>query len=37
MERDGPVHRTIHPAIPPHVDYRLTAPGETLSEAFGGV
>ena len=37
MERDGLVHRTVHPVIPPHVDYRLTDLGGTLSEAFCGV
>src|SRR5258706_5707436 len=24
MERDGLVTRTVHPVIPPHVDYKLT-------------
>ena len=35
MERDGLVHRTAHPVIPPRVDYRLTPVG--LGEAFCGV
>ncbi|MBS9475575.1 winged helix-turn-helix transcriptional regulator [Ancylobacter radicis] len=37
MERDGLVVRTVHPVIPPHVEYRLTDLGYTLSEAFCGV
>lgn len=37
MERDGLVIRTIHPVIPPRVDYRLTDLGLTLAEAFCGV
>jgi DNA-binding HxlR family transcriptional regulator len=30
MERDGIVHRTVHPQVPPRVDYRLTPRGVTL-------
>jgi DNA-binding HxlR family transcriptional regulator len=37
MERDGCVVRTVHPVIPPRVEYRLTDMGSTLSEAFCGV
>jgi DNA-binding HxlR family transcriptional regulator len=37
MERDGLVHRTVHPVIPPHVDYRLTPLGHSLAEAFCSV
>ena len=37
MERDGLVVRTVHPVIPPRVDYRLTDLGLTLGEAFCGV
>jgi len=37
MERNGLVSRTIHPVVPPRVEYRLTALGETLGEAFCGV
>ena len=34
MEADGLVKRTIHPVIPPHVDYELTPLGRSLGEAF---
>lgn len=37
MERDGLVVRTVHPVIPPRVEYRLTDLGATLAEAFCGV
>ena len=37
MERDGLVTRTIHPVIPPRVDYALTPLGESLGAAFCGV
>lgn len=37
MERDGLVHRTIHPVVPPKVEYRLTNLGHGLSESFCGV
>ncbi|MGL3821406.1 winged helix-turn-helix transcriptional regulator [Sphingopyxis sp. R3-92] len=37
MERDGLVHRTVHPVIPPKVEYRLTELGKGLGEAFCGV
>jgi len=30
LERDGLVTRTVHPVIPPRVDYELTAMGATL-------
>ena len=37
MERDGLVVRTVHPEIPPRVDYALTPMGATLGQAFCGV
>src|ERR1700729_4110048 len=37
MERDGLVTRTIHPVIPPRVEYQLTELGSSLGEAFCGV
>ena len=37
LERDGLVVRTVHPVIPPKVEYRLTDLGFTLAEAFCGV
>jgi DNA-binding HxlR family transcriptional regulator len=35
LERDGIVSRTIHPVIPPRVDYELTAMGRTLLDTIG--
>ena len=37
MERDGFVVRTVHPVIPPRVEYKLTDLGLSLAEAFCGV
>lgn len=37
MERDGLLVRTVHPVIPPRVEYRLTDLGGSLAEAFCGV
>lgn len=37
MEQDGLVTRTVHPVVPPHVDYELTGLGFTLNAAFCGV
>ena len=37
MERDGLVCRTVHPVIPPRVDYALTELGQSLGAAFCGV
>jgi DNA-binding HxlR family transcriptional regulator len=35
LERDGILTRTIHPVIPPRVDYELTAMGRTLLGTIG--
>jgi DNA-binding HxlR family transcriptional regulator len=32
LERDGMVTRTVHPTVPPQVEYALTALGHSLSE-----
>lgn len=37
MERDGLLVRTVHPVIPPRVEYRLTDLGLGLGAAFCGV
>ena len=37
MERDGLLVRTVHPVIPPRVEYKLTTLGLTLGAAFCGV
>jgi DNA-binding HxlR family transcriptional regulator len=34
LERDGLVTRTVHPVVPPRVDYALTPMGASLLEAI---
>ncbi|MFC4947104.1 winged helix-turn-helix transcriptional regulator [Pseudonocardia sp. GCM10023141] len=34
LERDGLVHRTVHPVVPPRVDYGLTPLGSTLHQTI---
>ncbi len=33
LERNGLVERTVHPTVPPRVEYTLTEPGRALREA----
>ncbi|MGL4488988.1 MAG: winged helix-turn-helix transcriptional regulator [Rhizobiaceae bacterium] len=37
MERGGLISRTVHPIIPPKVEYRLTELGVSLTASFCGV
>jgi DNA-binding HxlR family transcriptional regulator len=37
MERDGLIKRTVHPVVPPKVEYKLTQLGMTLGASFCGV
>ncbi|MFF3641520.1 winged helix-turn-helix transcriptional regulator [Streptomyces sp. NPDC002564] len=37
LERNGLVERTVHPTVPPRVDYTLTAPGRGLRETVDGM
>ena len=37
LERNGLVHREVHPVIPPHVDYTLTALGVEVSKQIRGL
>jgi DNA-binding HxlR family transcriptional regulator len=34
LERDGIVTRTVHPEVPPKVEYRLTGWGQSLCPAL---
>ncbi|RYJ24803.1 HxlR-family transcriptional regulator [Streptomyces sp. L-9-10] len=35
LERNGLVDRTVHPTVPPRVEYTLTEPGRALRETVG--
>jgi len=37
MEREGLITRTVHPVVPPKVEYTLTSLGTSLGMAFCGV
>lgn len=37
LERDGILTRTIHPVIPPRVDYTLTPMGQTLLDTINSL
>jgi DNA-binding HxlR family transcriptional regulator len=37
MEREGLIIRTVHPVVPPKVEYKLTHLGLSLGAAFCGV
>ena len=37
MEREGLIDRTVHPVVPPKVEYKLTGLGLSLGAAFCGV
>ncbi|MEV4459723.1 winged helix-turn-helix transcriptional regulator [Microbispora sp. NPDC004025] len=37
LERNGLVERTVHPTVPPRVDYTLTEPGRALRAVVDGM
>lgn len=37
LERTGLVERTVHPTVPPRVEYTLTEPGEALRKTVDGM
>ncbi|MFD8336086.1 winged helix-turn-helix transcriptional regulator [Streptomyces solisilvae] len=37
LERNGLVERTVHPTVPPRVEYTLTEPGQALRSTVDGM
>jgi DNA-binding HxlR family transcriptional regulator len=37
LERNGLVERTVHPTVPPRVEYTLTEPGQALRATVDGL
>ncbi|MFF9909926.1 winged helix-turn-helix transcriptional regulator [Streptomyces sp. NPDC013457] len=37
LERNGLVSRTVHPTVPPRVEYALTQPGRALRKTIDGL
>ena len=37
LERNGLLERTVHPVVPPRVDYELTEPGRALRQVVHGM
>jgi DNA-binding HxlR family transcriptional regulator len=37
LERNGLVERTVHPSVPPRVEYTLTEAGEALRQVIDGM
>lgn len=37
LERHGLVERTVHPVVPPRVEYALTEPGRALRVTIDGL
>ncbi|MER5463432.1 helix-turn-helix domain-containing protein [Streptomyces sp. NPDC002668] len=37
LERNGLIERTVHPVVPPRVEYTLTAPGQALRVTIDGL
>ncbi|MYT11184.1 transcriptional regulator, HxlR family [Streptomyces sp. SceaMP-e96] len=37
LERNGLVQRTVHPTVPPRVEYTLTEPGQALRVTIDGM
>ena len=37
LERNGLVERTVHPVVPPRVEYALTGPGRALRKTIDGM